>query len=45
MLAALARAVGSDPNVQSQLFNADSPAHAYEILHAEQSERFNYWLE
>ncbi|KAB2969829.1 MAG: PTS sugar transporter subunit IIA [Thermoanaerobaculia bacterium] len=45
VLAALARAVGSDPNVQSQLFNADSPAHAYEILHAEQSERFNYWLE
>jgi len=45
VLAALARAVGSDPVVQSQLFNADSPAHAYEILHAEESEHFNYWLE
>ncbi len=45
VLAALARALGSDPIVQSQLFNADSPAHAYEILHAEEAEDFNYWLE
>lgn len=45
VLAALARAIGTDPVVQSQLFNAHSPAHAYEILHAEESEHFNYWLE
>lgn len=45
VLAALARAIGSDPAVQSQLYHAKSPAHAYEILHAEESEDFNYWLE
>ncbi len=45
VLAALARAIGSDPSIQRQLFDAKSPAHAYEILHAEESEDFNYWLE
>jgi hypothetical protein len=45
VLAALARAVGSDRNIQSQLFSAHSPAHAYEILHAEESEDFNYFLD
>lgn len=45
VLAALARAIGTDPNVQYQLFNAHTPAHAYEILHAEESEGFNYFLE
>jgi len=45
VLAALARAVGTDPSVQRQLFNAQSSAHAYEILHAEESEGFNYFLE
>lgn len=45
VLAALARAIGSDPVVQRQLYAAASPGHAYEILHAEESESFNYWLE
>ena len=45
VLAALARAIGSDHNVQHELFNADSSAHAYEVLHAEESEEFNYFLE
>ena len=45
VLAALARAIGSDIVVQQQLFHAEPPAHAYEILHAEESEDFNYWLE
>lgn len=45
VLAALARAIGTDPIIQRQLFNAESPAHAYEILHAEESEDFNYFLE
>ena len=45
VLAALARAVGTDPNVQRQLFNAETSAHAYDILHAEESEDFNYFLE
>jgi PTS system fructose-specific IIC component len=45
VLAALARAIGSDPSVQARLFDVDTPAHAYEILHAEEATGFNYWLE
>ena len=45
VLAALARTVGSDPRVQGQLFDATSAAHAYEVLHGEESEDFNYFLE
>jgi mannitol/fructose-specific phosphotransferase system IIA component (Ntr-type) len=44
VIAALARAVGRDPVIQRQLFSAKSPAHAYEILHGEESEDFNYYL-
>jgi len=45
VLAALARAIGTDPSIQAQLFHAGSPAHAYEILHAEEAEDFNYFLD
>ncbi len=45
VLAALARAIGTDPVVQHALFNVDTPGHAYEILHAGESEDFNYFLE
>lgn len=45
ILAMLARTIGSDPTVQSQLFHARSPAHAYEVLHHEHAEDFNYFLE
>jgi mannitol/fructose-specific phosphotransferase system IIA component (Ntr-type)/NhaP-type Na+/H+ or K+/H+ antiporter len=45
VLAALARTVGSDPAVQQQLYTAKSPAHAYEILHGEETEDFNYFLD
>lgn len=45
VLAALARTVGSDPVVQQQLYTAKSPAHAYEILHGEETEDFNYFLD
>ena len=45
VLAVLARNVGNDAAFQDQLFNAGSPAHAYEILHGEESEDFNYFLE
>ena len=45
VLAALARHIGADPQFQARLFNADSPAHAYEILHGEQAIDFNYLLE
>ena len=44
VLAALARAIGTDPSIQAQLFTADTPAHAYEILHADEAEGFNYFL-
>lgn len=44
VIAALARAIGRDPAIQGQLFNAETPAHAYEILHAEEAEDFNYYL-
>jgi mannitol/fructose-specific phosphotransferase system IIA component (Ntr-type) len=45
VLAALARTLGSDPSFQQQLYNAKSPAHASEILHGEEREDFNYFLE
>lgn len=45
VLASLARTVGSDPVFQDQIFNATSAAHAYEALHGEESEDFNYFLE
>lgn len=45
VLAALARAIGTDTNVKRRLFAAKSPAHAYEVLHAEEAETFNYFLE
>ncbi len=45
VLAALARALGSDPNIRHQLFNAKSAAHAYYILQAQEMSNYNYWLE
>ena len=45
VLAALARSIGSDYDIQRHLFTAHSPAHAYEILHVEELSDFNYFLE
>ncbi len=45
VLAALARRIGADPAIQQQLYNARSAAHVYEILHSEEAEDFNYFLE
>lgn len=45
VLATLARTVGSDPIVQERLYHAHSPAHVCEILHGEDTEDFNYYLE
>ena len=45
VLAALARTVGADPAFQDQLFDSKSAAHAYELLHGEESEHFNYFME
>ncbi|MCZ6598146.1 MAG: cation:proton antiporter [Planctomycetota bacterium] len=45
VLAMLARTVGSDTAFQELLYTVDTPAHAYELLHGEESEDFNYFLE
>jgi len=46
VLSALARAIGADRTIQQQLYHVDTPAHAYELLHAdEESEEFNYYLD
>jgi Kef-type K+ transport system membrane component KefB/mannitol/fructose-specific phosphotransferase system IIA component (Ntr-type) len=45
VLAALARTIGTDRAFQDQLFDSKSPAHAYELLHGEESEDFNYFME
>ncbi|MDE0887205.1 MAG: cation:proton antiporter [Myxococcota bacterium] len=45
VLATLARTVGLGPDFQNQLFNANSAAHASELLHGEEFEDFNYFLE
>jgi mannitol/fructose-specific phosphotransferase system IIA component (Ntr-type) len=45
VLAALARVIGTDRNIRRQLFAAATPAHAWELLHAEEVQDFNYFLE
>ncbi len=45
VLATLARTIGTDLGLQQQLYNAKSPAHAAEILHGEETEEFNYFLD
>jgi hypothetical protein len=45
VLATLARTVGLGPDFQDQLFNSTSAAHASELLHGEEFEDFNYFLE
>ncbi|MBN1612812.1 MAG: PTS sugar transporter subunit IIA [Polyangiaceae bacterium] len=45
VLAALAKTVGLDPDIKDRLFNARSPAHAHEILHAQDALSFNYYLD
>jgi len=45
VLAALAKTVGSDATFQEKLFNAPTPAYAAELLHGEESEDFNYFLD
>jgi mannitol/fructose-specific phosphotransferase system IIA component (Ntr-type) len=45
VIAALARAIGRDRTIREQLFNARTPAHVYDLLHDEESEGFNYYLE
>jgi PTS system fructose-specific IIC component len=45
VLAALTSAIGLDPSIKTQLFNAESPAHAYGVLHTGESIRFNRYLD
>ena len=45
VLATLAKTIGMGLELQEMLFDAKSAAHAYEILHGEESEDFNYFLE
>jgi len=45
VLAAFARAIGQDANVRKALFRAHTAAHAYELLHADETtEEFNHYL-
>lgn len=45
VIAAFAKAIGSDRNIQHELYLSRSAAHAYELLHAEDAEDFNYFLD
>lgn len=45
VLATLARVIGQNVEIQEALFSAKTPAHAYEILHGEEAEAFNYFLD
>ncbi len=45
VLAALARLVTSDRTIQRQLYHAESPGHAYELLHAGEGSTFNVFLD
>jgi mannitol/fructose-specific phosphotransferase system IIA component (Ntr-type) len=45
VLAAFATAITRDMNLSEQLYHARSAAHAYNILHAEDAEDMNYFLE
>ena len=45
VLAAFAKAITTDINIREQLYHARSAAHAYNILHADDAEEINYFLE
>ena len=45
VLAAFARIITSDINLREQLYHARSAAHAYDVLHADEAEDINYFLE
>jgi len=44
VLATLARTIGQNAEIQHALREARSAAHAYEILHGEETESFNWYL-
>ena len=45
ILAAFASAITQNVNIREQLYAASSAAHAYNILHAEETEEINYFLD
>lgn len=45
ILAAFAHAITHDENLCEQLYHARSAAHAYSVLHADEAEDLNYFLE
>lgn len=45
VLSMLAGTIGLDPEMAQRLYNSDSPAHAYELLHGKRAEGFNYFME
>ena len=45
VLAAFARAITRDVNLREQLYHARSAAHAYDVLHAEEAEDINYFID
>ncbi len=45
VLAAFATAITRDINLREQLYHARSAAHAYDVLHADDAEDLNYFLE
>jgi mannitol/fructose-specific phosphotransferase system IIA component (Ntr-type) len=45
VLAAFATAITRDVNLREQLYHARSAAHAYNILHADDTADLNYFLE
>ena len=45
VLAAFATAITRDVNLREQLYHARSPAHAYDVIHADEAEDLNYFLE
>jgi len=45
VLAAFATAITRDVNMREQLYHAVTAAHAYDVLHAEDAEDINYFLE
>lgn len=45
VLSAFATAITRDVNMREQLYHARSPAHAYDIIHADDAEDINYFLE
>ena len=45
VLAAFATAITRDMNLREQLYHARSAAHAYDVLHADEAEDLNYFIE